>query len=74
MGSIPTTHMLATCDWAHPVQRYSDKQQRDYTMSERQKETLYLFIEQIIANKSLSTEEKTTRIIMAIDMIEGGAL
>jgi hypothetical protein len=43
-------------------------------MLERQKETLSLFIKQIIVNKSLSTAEKTTRIMLAIDMIEGGAL
>ena len=43
-------------------------------MSKRQKETLSLFIEQILVNKLLSTEEKATRIIMAIDMIEGGAI
>jgi len=71
MGSIPTPHMLSACKWAHPVQRHSLQQQRDCNMTQLQKEALSLFINRLIANKFLSEQEKTTRIMMAIEMVGG---
>jgi len=76
MGSIPTPHMLATCEWVHPVQLHNviclTKQQRKFIMSDGQKERLRLVIQQLIANKSLNAEEKSIRIMLAMEMVERG--
>jgi hypothetical protein len=41
-------------------------------MSDGQKERLRLVIQQLIANKSLNAEEKSIRIMLAMEMVERG--